>query len=382
VDGIRTELEAAVTEGVFPGAVLLTAMKGRIVFYEAMGHRSMLPEWLSMEKDTIFDLASLTKPFATAMAMMRLVDKGQVELDQPLEDLLSGAFLGDKKDLTPRLLLTHSAGLVDWKPFYERLTDHPLEERKKLLREWVVREPYAYEPGKGSLYSDLGFMLLEWMIEKMVGESLDRFVHHHFYEPLGLKRTFFRPVPPLSPVAGGGKNGNKDRSLVVRDFAATEDCPWRKRVLQGEVHDENAFALGGVSGHAGLFSTAEEVWTLANMLREHYRGEREDFFRHETVREFFRRQDLVEGSDWALGWDTRALEGSSAGRYFSRDSVGHTGFTGTSVWMDLVKDVTAIFLTNRVHPTREGPEKMKSFRPKIHDAVMLELGLGKKGVLE
>jgi CubicO group peptidase (beta-lactamase class C family) len=158
------------------------------------------------------------------------------------------------------------------------------------------------------------------------------------------------------------------------EFAATEDCPWRKKVLQGEVHDDNAWTLGGYSGHAGLFSTAEDVYVIANMLREHYFGMRQDFFMPETVREFFRRQNIVKGSDWALAWDTRALEGSSAGKYFSRDSVGHTGFTGTSIWMDLEKDVIAILLTNRVHPTRNN-DKIKQFRPVFHDAVMEALGL-------
>ncbi|MBN1103006.1 MAG: serine hydrolase, partial [Deltaproteobacteria bacterium] len=203
----------------------------------------------------------------------------------------------------------------------------------------------------------------------------------HFYEPLGLKRTFFvsnAPTSAFSKTEGQGLAPfERERGGDSGVFAATEDCPWRRRILQGEVHDENAFALGGVSAHAGLFSTAEEVWILANMLREHHMGVRDDFFRPETVREFFRRQDVVAGSDWALGWDTRALEGSSAGRYFSRQSVGHTGFTGTSVWMDPVKDVTAVLLTNRVHPTREGQENMKAFRPKIHDAIMLELGIGR-----
>jgi CubicO group peptidase (beta-lactamase class C family) len=145
-------------------------------------------------------------------------------------------------------------------------------------------------------------------------------------------------------------------------------------VLQGEVHDDNAWTLGGYSGHAGLFSTAEEVYIIANMLREHYFGRRRDFFRPETVREFFRRQDIVKWSDWALGWDTRALKGSSAGRHFSRGSVGHTGFTGTSIWMDLSKDVIAILLTNRVHPKRDN-EKIKQFRPVFHDVVMEALGL-------
>ena len=145
-------------------------------------------------------------------------------------------------------------------------------------------------------------------------------------------------------------------------------------MLQGEVHDDNAWTLGGYSGHAGLFSTAEEIFAIANMLRDHYLGKRDDFFKTRTVREFFRRQYIVKGSDWALGWDTRAWEGSSAGKYFSRDSVGHTGFTGTSIWMDLEKDVIAILLSNRVHPKRDN-DKIKQFRPVFHDAVMEALGL-------
>jgi serine-type D-Ala-D-Ala carboxypeptidase len=276
--------------------------------------------------------------------------------------------------------------------------EYPLQDRKRLLREWIIKEPFAYEPGRGNVYSDLGFMLLEWVIEEQTGLNLPQYAHEHFYGLLGLKRTFFwgtreKTNPPRPPFTKGGSigegremdsrlskvphavHGNEalGMSYPKEAFAATEDCPWRKRVLLGEVHDDNAWALGGYSGHAGLFSTAEEVYVIANMLREHHFGTRADFFKPETVREFFRRQDVVPGSDWALGWDTRALEGSSAGKYFSRDSVGHTGFTGTSVWMDFEKDVIAILLTNRVHPTRNN-DKMKAFRPVFHEAVMEEVG--------
>jgi len=316
-----------------------------------------------MAKDTIFDLASLTKVMATTPAIMKLVDEEKLSLDQSLAEVLPRAELGDKRDLTLRLLLSHSAGLVDWKPFYEKLRDHPLKERKKILRKWIIEEPFAYEPGKGNIYSDLGFMLLEWVIEEKTGETLPEFVEKHFYRPLVLKRTFV-----------GGGEGRLPQGVTKEEFAATEDCPWRKKVLRGEVHDDNAWTLGGYSGHAGLFSTAEEVYVIANMLREHYLGKRNDFFKPKTVREFFRRQEIAKGSDWALGWDTRALEGSSAGKYFSRDSVGHTGFTGTSLWMDLEKDVIAILLSNRVHPKRDN-DKIKQFRPVFHDAVMEALGL-------
>jgi CubicO group peptidase (beta-lactamase class C family) len=323
-------------------------------------------------------------------------------------------------------LLCHVAGLADWKPYYLKLVNHPLEDRKRILREWIMGERFAYPPREGCLYSDLGFMLLEWVIEEKTGETLPEYVYKCFYGPLGLERTLFSPSPSSPPAAGGeteGKGGNPHRppfakggregegftrggreeggfaeggrnhkyglaegrgksgsegrhlqSVAKEKFAATEDCPWRKRVVQGEVDDENAWALGGYSGHAGLFSTAEEVYVITDMLRQHHLGMRRDFFKSETVRQFFTRQNIVEGSDWALGWDTRALEGSSAGKYFSRDSVGHTGFTGTSIWMDLEKDVVVILLTNRVHPTRNN-DRIKTFRPKLHDAVMEALGL-------
>jgi CubicO group peptidase (beta-lactamase class C family) len=370
--------------------VLLVAREGKIVFLEPVGSRSLIPQSLPMSSDAIFDLASLTKVFATTPAVMRLVDQGKINLDQPLAELLPRTKMGDKKNLTPRLLLCHSAGLTDWKPYYEKLMHHPVEERRKILRQLIIEEPFAYEPGKGNLYSDLGFMLLEWVIEERAGDALPEFVERLFYRPMGLKRTFFVPVteeenPSRPPFTKGGKDNEKkgnERIVFEKDhliyskeeFAATENCPWRKKVLQGEVHDDNAWALGGYSGHAGLFSTAEEVYDVANMMREHFLGLRKDFFKPETVREFLRRQDLVEGSDWALGWDTRALQASSAGKCFSRESVGHTGFTGTSIWMDLIKDVIAIFLTNRVHPKRDN-DRFKQFRPLIHDAIMQELGL-------
>ena len=408
---IKSLIQEGAGQSVFPGAAALVAHEGRVVCLECAGYRSLIPERLAMSTDTIFDLASLTKPLATALCIMKLVDDEKLFLDQSLGKTLPQTDLKDKGNLSLRLLLTHCAGLADWKPFHEKLMGCPLEDRKRLLREWIIEEPFAYEPGKGNVYSDLGFMLLEWVIEEKTGKTLPEYVEKRFYGPLGLKRTFFSPSP-LSPPTGGGEDAgdmrNPPRSpftregedplpeplppgdgrrpdsrfrgkerLGIRDpkeaFAATEDCPWRRRVLQGEVHDDNAWTLGGYSGHAGLFSTAEEVYAVAHMLREHALGTRADFFKAETVREFFRRQDIVPGSDWALGWDTRAPEGSSAGKYFSRDSVGHTGFTGTSLWMDLEKDVIAILLTNRVHPKRDN-DRIKQFRPVFHDAVMEELG--------
>jgi CubicO group peptidase (beta-lactamase class C family) len=376
VNSVRKLLEDGIKDGIFPGVVLLVAAQGQVVFFQEAGDRSILPRRLPMKKDTVFDLASLTKPLATTLAMMKLVEEGVIGLDQPVSEIIRSASLGDKPALTPRLLLCHSAGLVDWKPYYLRLVDHPFEARKRLLREWIIGEPFAYRPREGSLYSDLGFMLLEWLIEEKAGESLRSYVHRCFYDPLRLERTFFRGTSEErnTPREQRGGKGTYTTVPAKEEFAATEECPWRKKVVQGEVDDENAWAVGGYSGHAGLFGPAEEVYVITNMIREHHLGMRGDFFKPETVREFLTRQNIVEGSDWALGWDTRAPEGSSAGQHFSRDSVGHTGFTGTSVWMDLEKDVVVILLTNRVHPARNN-DRIKTFRPKLHDAVMEALGL-------
>ena len=357
---IKKLLEDGVREGVFPGAVLLVAGRGRVALFEEVGNRLWIPDAPSMNRDTIFDLASLTKPLGTTLAIMKLVDEGRIDCDQTLDGFLPVTVPEDKKILTPRLLLCHCAGFADWKPFYLEFEHVPIEKRKEWLRERLLHIPLVYEPGEATLYSDLGFIILEWVIEETAGMPLHRFLEKHFYAPLSLNNTFF-------------SMNTRPARFTEDQFAPTEDCPWRKRIISGYVHDENAYALGGYSGHAGLFSTAEEVYILVNLLRDHFFGERNDYLRHETVRMFFARQDIVKGSTWALGWDTPSPEDSSSGRYFSFDSVGHLGFTGTSVWMDLNKDVIVIFLTNRVHPTRNN-EKIRAFRPRLHDKVMKEFG--------
>jgi len=356
---ISEALRKGVEEGVFPGALALVGRAGKVAFLGKSGYRSLVPEKALMHKDTIFDIASLTKPRATTLATMKLVHEGKVSLDQPLAEIIGGP-LGEKENLTLRLLLCHSAGFADWKPYYMELVKYGEEQRKKVVRELIIQEPFAYTPGKGCLYSDLGFMILEWVIEKAAGESLKHFVEKHFYGPLGLKRTFFA-VNSSAPKYG------------KEQFAAAEECAWRGRVILGEVQDENAFSLGGFSGHAGLFGSAEEVFAVANLLREHYLGLRDDFFSPYIVREFFTRQDIVKNSTWALGWDTPSQQDSSSGKYFSGTSVGHLGFTGTSLWMDLEKDVVVVLLTNRVHPTRNN-QKIKAFRPLFHDIIMREIG--------
>jgi CubicO group peptidase (beta-lactamase class C family) len=352
-------MQAGVADGVFPGAVILVAREGRIVFFRSFGYRRLLPEPQAMEEDTIFDLASLTKPLATTLAVMGLVDQGTVQLDQPVGDIVSVP-LKDKSPLTLRSLLSHSAGFAEWKPFYRDLMDYNPEDRKAKVREWLVEEPFAYPPGSASLYSDLGFMFIEWVVEEASGVPMHRLLERGLFGPVGVERTFM------------GHSSSLER-FQQEQFAATEDCPWRKEVIQGKVHDENAFAMGGYSGHAGLFGTGAEVHKIVEMLREHEGGNRRDLFRPEVVKEFFSGQHTTPESTWALGWDTPSRENSSSGSHFSQRSVGHLGFTGTSVWLDLDRGVAVILLTNRIHPTREN-ERIKLFRPQLHDAVMEELG--------
>jgi CubicO group peptidase (beta-lactamase class C family) len=359
---IKEILETGASDGVFPGAVLLVAREGVVVCQGKAGFKALIPEKEPITGDTLFDLASLTKPLATTLALMKLVDEKRVGLDQPISELIPTYPLEEMGNLTLRLILRHAGGFADWKPFYLDLAEPTPRERKIALRKRVVAEPFAYKPGEGCQYSDLGFMILEWMIEELSGMNMSNFLAGSFYGPLGLKRTFF--VEGRGP---GFEDGFDEEA-----FAATEDCPWRKRIIRGEVHDENAYAVGGYSGHAGLFGTAEEVYRIVNCLREHYRGERDDFLKKETVREFFKRQNRDEECTWALGWDTPSSRNSSAGKYFSKNSVGHLGFTGTSMWMDHEKDVVVILLTNRIHPFRSN-EKIKAFRPRLHDVVMEEL---------
>jgi CubicO group peptidase (beta-lactamase class C family) len=258
--------------------------------------------------------------------------------------------------------LNHSSGLADWKPFYLNLINLPPEERKPTVRRLIMEGPLVGEPKTTSLYSDLGFMLLEWIIEIASGQDFSSFLDAALYRPLSIQTLY------LDTIDHG--------PAYTRDaYAATEDCPWRKEIMQGHVHDENAYALGGHSGHAGLFGTAFDVLTLTNMLLSAYHGDDTALFKREIARTFLSHQALVPNSTWALGWDTPSERDSSSGNYFSPTSIGHTGFTGTSVWIDLEKKVTVVLLTNRVHPTRSN-EKIKGFRPVLHNLIMGELGYG------
>jgi CubicO group peptidase (beta-lactamase class C family) len=355
---IHSAMTDAVANAVFPGGVLLVDVAGEIVFFEAFGFATSVPRAESMSTDTVFDLASLTKPLVTAALTLCLVAERRCALDDPVGAYLPPWTEGPKARATLRHLLTHTAGLPDWRPLYERLEPALVAapSGKRRITELAEREPLLSEPGAESRYSDLGFLLLGAVLERIGGHPLDQAARERLFTPLGLSSVGYLPV------------GNADGRAWVAGLrvAATERCPWRGRVLRGEVHDENAYAMGGVSGHAGLFGDALAVRALVRAWRDAALGRSTSWPADLTTWFVTRQRDLGQGT-WALGW-TVPTPPSTSGRFFSPRAYGHLGFTGTSVWVDPDRDLTVVLLTNRVHPTREN-HGIASFRPSIHDAI-------------
>jgi CubicO group peptidase (beta-lactamase class C family) len=347
-------MQRAVSDSVFPGGVLLAAKDDAVLFHRAYGYANLFTKQETTEH-TVFDLASLTKPLATTLAVIRLIQDSKLTLSTPIGGVLPQFAGSGKEDITLMQLLAHTSGYPAYRPYYMELRRLPAEQRLSALRKRLIEEVPAYPAGRKALYSDLGFMVLRWVIETVSGERLDRFVNRTIYAPLELEDIFFIDL---------------DNPAPRKPFAATEECPWRKRMLQGEVHDDNAHAVGGIEGHAGLFGTASDVYRLlSELLAAFHESRPSSRFESSLLKEFLRRQPI---SDRALGFDMPSASGSSSGGCFSPETVGHLGFTGTSFWMDLKRSITVILLTNRVHPGREN-EKIKIFRPRIHDAVMQEI---------
>jgi CubicO group peptidase (beta-lactamase class C family) len=362
---VEEAMDAAVARGVFPGVVVLVNAGGRVVFHRAAGVRSLEGERSPMREDTIFDLASLTKPLATATAAMVMVRDRKIALDDRVTRFFHNFGVHGKTHVTFRHLLAHTSGLPAWRPYFREILRIEREGRinftasrgaKEYVYEAIQRERPEAPPGARTIYSDLGFMLLGAAIEQVSGLSLERYCHEKIFKPLGLRATSFVDLSLL-----------RTRRLepITEMIAPTERCPWRKRVLCGEVHDDNAFAMGGVAGHAGLFSSAADVDRLATALRECWEGHNV-FLPPSVVREFWRRHDPVGSGTWALGWDTPSARDSTAGSELSRHAVGHIGFTGTSLWIDLDRGLHVIVLSNRIHPSRDN-DKIREFRPLVHD---------------
>ena len=364
-------LAKAIEKGEIPGAVVLARMprEGELVEYEAVvGNAVARPERVAMRRDTVFDLASLTKPLATTGALLLLAADGLVDLDDPVAKHLPAFAEREKEGVTVRHLLTHSSGLKPLRFFHKEMLERERKKGERWIGEaaakpWVIericKSKLVHEPGEAAVYGDLDFIVLGALVEAVAGEPLDAFCARRIFEPLGMADTRFVPLGRNGPAA-------PDPARRART-AATEQCDWRERILWGEVHDPNASVMGGVAGHAGLFATADDVMRGALAWLDAWHG-RESIFPAEWVRRFFERQDLPPGSDWALGWDTPTEGQSSSGQHFGRPSVGHLGFTGTSLWMDLERELVVVVLTNRIHPIVK--RARFELRPELHDRIV------------
>jgi beta-N-acetylhexosaminidase len=352
-----TLLDRAVADGAFPGGVLAVGLNGQLAVH-AFGQLERDGEAYEADEDSMYDVASLTKPIVTTTAVMMLAQQGRLDLNRPVETYLPGFAAAAKSDPNPawrarvtlRMLLLHDTGLPDHRDFYKDAKGHDAV----LAR--VLAEPLVREPGTQVVYSDLGFIMLGEIVERLTGESLDVFAKREIFQELGMDRSMFNPPRKMR-----------------EDIAPTEmDSAFRKRLIWGEVHDENASAMGGVAGHAGLFSTAEDIAAFAQMILNGGIYGHERLLARATIQQFTARQ-TVGISARTLGWDVQE-EPSSSGRYFSSKSFGHTGFTGTSLWIDPERKLFVVLLTNRVNPTRAN-EKIRQVRPALHDAIFEGLGL-------
>jgi len=346
-DRARSILRRAIDERVCPAAVIEVGTAAGPVWQEAFGQLTYEPEAPAASLDTVFDLASLTKVIATASLAMRAVETRAFSLDEPVARWLPGWRGADREAVTVRDLLDHSAGLTGYLPFF---TDPYMRGRSEYERA-ICAMPLEYPPRTQAVYSDLGFILLGFILEDAGAASLP---------------VQFAPVADLvGPQPLTFRPPDDWRSRI----APTEVDPWRGRLLVGEVHDENAWALGGAAGHAGLFGSAGAVGRFARVVLDSTHADTA-LARVETLAEF-RQRSAVPGSSRALGWDTM-LPTSSCGQRMSAAAIGHTGFTGTSLWIDPEAGVYVVLLSNRVHPTRAN-ETFRTVRPLVHDAVMAAL---------
>jgi beta-N-acetylhexosaminidase len=341
-------VNAGIDRKAYPGAVLLVARDGIVVKDKAFGHYTYDASAPAVSPETIFDMASVSKVISTTTAIMRLYDEKKIELDATVASYIPAFGQNGKEKITVRNLLLHNSGLPGWRKFYTFCGD------PKCVMDSLYATPLDYPTGTQMIYSDLGFITLGKVVEKITRTTLDKYMDSVFFKPLGMTSTRYNPPPQM-----------KDQCIPTEI-----DSFWRKTFtpVQGRVHDENAATLGGVSGHAGLFSTAADLAIILQMELNGgtYGGKR--YLKESTVALFTKRQD--DRSSRCLGWDAKNLNGGSwAGKLVSNQAYLHTGFTGTSVVVDPTKKLIIVFLTNRVYPTREN-NGLARVRPALHDAIV------------
>jgi CubicO group peptidase (beta-lactamase class C family) len=345
-------LHSGIEQHAFPGASIGIVHRGKLIALKGLGRFTYSPASPVISAGTIFDLASVTKAFATTTACMILYERGLLKLEQPLFQILPDFVEISRDDarrqVTLRMLLSHSSGL----PAYIRLFQ-TANSKEELLRQ-ALQVPLAATPGTRAEYSDIGFILLGEALERITGEPLDQFCRREIFTRLNLEQTAFRPPEDW-------------KNLIA---PTEDDRTFRHRLIQGEVNDENAYVMGGVAAHAGCFSTAGDVSIFAHCLLQGGTP----LVHPQTVEIFTRRENFPPGTSRALGWDTPS-QPSQSGKYFSSRSYGHLGYTGTSLWIDPDRQLAVTLLTNRTWPDRSS-QFIKQIRPAFHDAVVEALDQG------
>lgn len=334
-------LRGRIEAGDLPSAVYVVADHGRPIFAEALGNAVRQPRGYPASLETIYDLASLTKPLVTSFLSARLIESGELALDTPIAAYLQEFDRPDKHIITTRHLLTHTSGLPAWRPLYIIA-----DGRKNAAIEAIANEPLAYQPGKRVVYSDLGFIVLGFILQKLTGTPFAELAQRYLFSPLDLQRTFFNPAAAMQTEVAACENGNQyERDMCEYDPALAKYSSWRTGSIWGEVHDGNAHFLGGAAGHAGLFSTAGEALRIANQ----FIGGLSELLSSKTCELF--RQNMTTGLNQArsFGWQLAATKESTAGPSLPADAFGHTGFTGTSCWIDATDERVFLLLTNRTH---------------------------------
>jgi CubicO group peptidase (beta-lactamase class C family) len=346
LDSLRLYLNQAISDSAFPGCAISIGYKGNLIFEQSFGYFTYDTNSQIVKVNSIFDLASLTKVVATTTITMILFDQGRLDLDQKVVDIVP-AFEGDQKNkVTIRHLLTHTSGMPGWVRFYLEL-----QGKERIVQE-ICDMDLKNDPGTVYVYSDLGMIMMQKILETITNKPLDQLVRDYITTPMNMKNTYYNP----------------DSSLI-NQIVPTEISDWHQKLVHGFVHDENTYAMGGVSGHAGLFSTVQDLSVFCQMYLNGGVYDDKRILKSETIQLFTARQNIVEGSTRALGWDTRSEKHSMAGEYMSMQAFGHSGFTGTTIWIDPVNQVFVVLLSNRVYPTREN-RKISSVRPIIHNYAM------------
>ncbi|HLL77683.1 MAG TPA: serine hydrolase domain-containing protein [Pyrinomonadaceae bacterium] len=370
-------LAARIEAGDFPSAVYHVAERGRVRFCDALGHAVREPREVRATAETIYDLASLTKPLVTGLLCARRVERGEIELDAPVADYLGEFGRGAHRAATVRQLLTHTSGLPAWRPLRALTGD-----RRERTLETIAALPREYEPCSKVIYSDLGFITLGLLIERCAGTTLAELARREIFAPLELSRTFFNSAAALqTEVAACELSGNSYEREMCRagdDAAAADSVAWREQPIWGEVHDGNAYFLAGEAGHAGLFSTGHETVRLA----EQFLAARTALLRPATCELFRTNMTARVNEARSFAWQLAATPESTAGTALPPDGFGHLGFTGTSCWIDPVRERVFVLLTNRTHTRKLPFVNINSVRRQFHTlaAAALDGAQSREGV--